>query len=209
LTDCDKHIEEYLKSLADKSGGVTLPKKTRGRAANDPHFDARALLHRFSGVDLTVIETIEESTALVVLSEIGCDLSKFPSEKHFTSWLGLCPQHRGSGGKITRRCVRRGANRAAKAFRLAAQGCHHAKHALGAFYRRIQARCGGPKAVVATARKIAERVYRLLKYGTEYVRREASAAEANYRQKVVAGLSRRASELGYQLVPVSVAPSTD
>ena len=210
LTDCDKHIEDYLKSLADQSGGVKLPKKTRqrGQAANDPKFDARTLLHRFSGVDLTVIETIEESTALVILSEIGPDVSKFPTEKHFTSWLGLCPQHRGSGGKITSRRVRRGANRAAKAFRLAAQGCHHAKHALGAFYRRIRARCGGPKAVVATARKIAERVYRLLKHGTEYVRREAEEVEANYRQKVVKGLSRRAAQLGYKLVSAAVEAPT-
>jgi transposase len=211
LANCDEQIQTYLKSVADKSGGVELPKKARthGRSVNDPHFDARKLLHRFSGVDLTVIEAIEESTALVVLSEIGTDMSKFPTEKHFTSWLGLCPQHRGSGGKITNRRVRRGANRAAKALRLAASGCHHAKHALGAFYRRIAMRCGGPKAVVATARKIAERVYRLLKYGKEYVRREAEAAEASYRQKVVKGLSRRASELGYQLVAVSAVTPAD
>ena len=117
-----------------------------------------------------VLEGISDTTALTVLSEIGFDMSKWPTEKHFTSWLGLCPQHRGTGGKIRSRRVRRGANRAARALRMAAQGCHHAKNALGAFYRRIQARVGGPKAVLATARKLAERIYRLLKYGEEYAR---------------------------------------
>ena len=89
----------------------------------------------------------------------------------------------------------------ARALRLAAQGCQHARNAPGAFYRRIQARAGGPKAVVATARKIAERVYRLLKYGAEYVRQEVAAYEGAYRQRVLKGLARKAEELGYQLVP--------
>ena len=90
--------------------------------------------------------TVSATTALVILSEIGTDLSRFPTEKNFVSWLGLCPQHRGSADKIFSRGVRRGANRTARALRLAAQGCHHAKNALGAFYRRIQGRCGGAKA---------------------------------------------------------------
>jgi transposase len=209
LTQCDRQIVACLKSFADKSGGVPLPPKPRhhGRQRNDPCFDARSLLYRLSGADLTVIEGIGEGTALVILSEIGPDVSKFPSEKHFTSWLGLCPQHKGSGGKIKSRHVRRGGNRAGKAFRLAGQGCQNAKHALGAFYRRIRARCGGTKAVLATARKIAERVYRLLKYGHEYVRRDAAACEEKYRQKVVKGLMRRAAELGYKLEPTG-SPSS-
>ena len=152
---------------------------------------------------LLVIEGIRENTALVILSEIGYDLSKFPTIKQFVSWLGLCPQHQGSAGKIKSRRIRKGSNRAAKALRLAAQGCHHAKNALGAFYRRIQARCGGPKAVVATARKIAERVYRLLKYGEEYVRQEMNASEQAYRQRQIKGLARKAQELGYRLEPAA------
>jgi transposase len=150
-----------------------------------------------------VIEGIDRTTALTILGEIGRDMSKWPTVKHFVSWLGLCPQHQGSAGKIKSRRTRRGANPAARALRLAAQGCHHAKNALGAFYRRIQARCGGPKAVVATARKIAERVYRLLKYGEAYVRQEMAAAEEAYRARVLKGLARKATELGYQLVPAA------
>jgi transposase len=156
-----------------------------------------------AGVDLTVIEGISETTALVILSEIGTDLSQFPSEKNFVSWLGLCPQHRGSAGKIFNRRVRRGANRAARAMRMAAQGCHHAKNALGAFYRRIQARCGGAKAVVATARKIAERVYRLLKYGQAYVAQAEQAYEEAHRLRTLKAMARKAESLGYKLVPAT------
>jgi transposase len=207
VRECDACIERHLGTFADRTDGTPLATKPRRRSrpGNEPAFDVRGALHRFTGVDLTVIEGIDRSTALVILSEIGRDMSKWPSAKHFASWLGLCPQHQGSAGRIKSRRVRRGANPAARALRLAAQGCHHAKNALGAFYRRIQARCGGPKAVVATARKIAERVYRLLKYGEEYARQEMATAEAGYREKVLKGLARRAGELGYRLEPNAAA----
>jgi transposase len=205
LRECDTQIETCLRSMADKSKAAPLPASVRKRRRrpekNEPHFGARALLFRMSGVDLTLIEGISETTALVILSEIGTDLSKFPHEKNFVSWLGLCPQHRGSAGKIFKRRLRRGANRAARALRMAAQGCHHAKNALGAFYRRIQARCGGSKAIVATARKIAERVYRMLKYGQEYVRQGEQAYEEAYRLRLVKSMARKAESLGYKLVP--------
>jgi transposase len=205
LRECDECIEACLRRFADMSGGKELEPKPRRRKrrANAVTFGARELLFRMAGVDLTVIEGIEETTALVILSEIGTDVSRFPTEKNFVSWLGLCPNHRGSGGKIFSRRVRRGANRAARALRLAAQGCHRAKNALGAFYRRIQARCGGPKAVVATARKIAERVYRLLKHGAEYVRQAEKIYEEAYRLRTVKGMARKAESLGYKLVPVA------
>jgi transposase len=205
LRDCDERIEACLRRFADQSGGEVLTPKPRKRKrrANAVTFGARELLFRMAGVDLTVIEGIEETTALVILSEIGTDLSRFPTEKNFVSWLGLCPNHRGSAGKIFNRRVRRGANRAARALRLAAQGCHRAKNALGAFYRRIQARCGGPKAVVATARKIAERVYRLLKHGTEYVRQAEQAYEEAHRSRTLKGMARKAESLGYKLVPAT------
>jgi transposase len=205
LRACDQEIEACLRGFADKSGGAALPPRPRQQKPrrHEPTFGARALLFRMAGVDLTVIEGISEPTALVLLSEVGTDLSRFPSAKHFVSWLGLCPQHRGSAGKIFSRRVRRGANRAARALRMAAQGCHHAKNALGAFYRRIQARCGGAKAVVATARKIAERVYRLLRYGQEYVRQAEQAYEEAYRLRTLKALARKAESLGYQLVPAT------
>lgn len=208
LRECDTEIEGCLRGMKDKSNGAPLPASLRKRKPekNEVRFGARALLFKMAGVDLTVLEGINETTALVILSEIGVDLSKFPHEKNFVSWLGLCPQHRGSAGKIFKRRTRRGANRAARALRMAAQGCHHAKNALGAFYRRIQARCGGAKAIVATARKIAERVYRLLRYGQEYVRRSEQACEEAYQLRLMKSLSKKAASLGYKLVPETMTP---
>jgi transposase len=210
LTECDKAIEKYLKTLAEQSEARRQPdeaakllpngKGHRTKKVASPAFDARTLLFRFSGVDLTVIEGIDASTALTILSEIGIDMSRWRTEKHLTSWLGLSPQHRQSGGRIYSRRTRGGANRAARAFRMAAQGCHHAKNALGAFYRRVQARAGGGKALIATARKIAERVYRLLKYGETYVRQTMAEYENMYRIKLTKALAKRAGELGYKLV---------
>jgi transposase len=208
--ECDEQIAQHLATFVDRRDGQRLEARSRkrGRKVNEITFDARSALHRFSGVDLTVIEGIDQATALTILSEIGRDMSKWATEKHFVSWLALCPQHQGSAGRIKSRRVRRGTNPAAKAFRLAAQGCHHAKNALGAFYRRIQARCGGQKAVVATARKIAVRVYRLLKYGQEYVQQGMAAYEEAYRQRLLKGLARRAGEMGYQLVPTAAMATT-
>ena len=210
LRDCDLRLEAYLRTFADRSAGKKLEPKARRRSrhANEPQFDSRSLLHRFSGVDLTILEGIDATTALVVLSEIGYDMSKWPTEKHFVSWLGLCPIKDESAGHDKRRHRRRRGNRAARALRMAAQGCHHAKNALGAFYRRIQARCGGPKAVVATARKIAQRVYRLLKYGEQYVRQDMAAYEEAYRSRTLKGLARKAKELGYELQPRTAAAAT-
>jgi transposase len=138
-------------------------------------------------VDLTATEGIDEATALVVLSEVGIDLTKFPTAKHFASWLGLCPNHRG----------------AAQALRLAAPGCQHAKNALGGFDRRIQARCGGPKAVAATAWQSAERVWRRLRSGPDDVRRGEAEYQAQYRRKLERHLAKRATALGSKRVPAA------
>ena len=208
LHECAGRIEECLRALEDKSKGAPLPPCPRQRKPekNEVRFGARVLLFKMAGVDLTQIEGISETTALVILSELGADLSAFPHEKNFVSWLGLCPQHRGSGGKIRKRRTRRGSNRVARALRMAAQGCHHAKNALGAFYRRIRARCGGAKAVVATARKLAERVYRMLRYGQEYVRQSQEAYQEAYQLRLVKSLAKKAASLGYKLVPETMTP---
>ena len=208
LKECDAAIEKYLKTLEDKSAGEVLEPKPRRPKNREWNFNVRDLLFRMSGKDLMMIEGIDWSTALTILSEIGYDMRKWPTEKHFTGWLGLAPQHRASAGRIKYRRLRGGANRAARAFRLAAQGCHHAKNAMGAFYRRIQARAGGAKAVVATARKIAERVYRLLKYGAKYVCEALNDYENAYRIRLTKGLAKKAAELGYKLVPNPEAAST-
>jgi transposase len=203
VRECDGRLQAQLGTFADRRAGRPMPKRSRPKwqRPHDPAFDVRGALYRLAGVDLTVLEGIDANTALVILSEVGADVSRFATAKRFTSWLGLCPQHQSSAGKVKSRRVRRGAHRAGRAFRLAARSCHHARNALGAFYRRIQARAGAPKAIVATARKLAERVYRLLRYGGEYVYQELEAFEAAYRARVVKGLARRAAELGYRLEP--------
>ena len=160
-------------------------------------------LFRATGVDLTAIEGINEHTALVLLSEIGTDMTRWPTEKHFAAWLGLSPLHKISGGKVLSRKVRPSANRAAVALRLAASCLHHSHSALGAFFRRLKARLGTPKAVVATAHKLARLVYRLLKHGEAYVVQGMAEYEHAYREWVVKNLIRKAKELGYQLLPTS------
>jgi transposase len=207
LRECDAQIAAQLATFADRSGGQpAAPRpKRRVRKSNDPAFAVREALYRMAEADLTVLEGIDESTALVILSEVGPDVSRFASAKQFSSWLGLCPQHQGSAVRIRSRRVRRGANRVARALRMAAQGCHHARHVLGAFHRRIQARAGAPKANVATARKLAERVWRALRYGSEYVCQEVVTYEAAYRARVVRGRARKAAELGYRLEPATAS----
>jgi transposase len=202
---CDQAIEAHLRTFADRGGGQSVPyrPRRRKREANEPRFDARARLYSVCGVDLTAIEGIDETTALVLLSEIGTDMSRWPSVKHFCSWLGLCPQHKISGGRILSRRVRRGCSRAKRTLRLAARSLHHSKSALGAFFRRIKARQGTAAAITAAADKLARLVYTLLKHGTDYVAQEMAEYEARHRERKLQGITRQAQALGYVLVPVT------
>lgn len=158
---------------------------------------------RATGVELTAIEGINDHTALVLRSEIGTDMSRWPTEKHCAAWLGLCPLPKISGGKGLSRKIRPSANRAAVALRLAASCLQHSQSALGAFFRRLKARLGTPKAVVATAHKLARLVYRLLKHGDAYVAQGLADYEHPYRDRLVKNLARTAKDLGYQLLPTS------
>jgi transposase len=208
LTVCDHQLQAHLGTFADKSAGQPLPPKPRRhKKANEPRFDARTPLYRLAGVDLTTIEGIEEGMALVILAEIGTDMSRWPSVKHFCSWLGLSPQHKISGGKVLSRRVRPGAHRVAVALRLAARTVQQARTALGAFYRRLRSRLGAPKAVTATAHKLARLVYSLLKHGSAYVKQGLDAYESQYRERTVKAMARQAKALGYTLVELTV-PAT-
>jgi transposase len=211
LSAWDRQIEAPLPTLADKSEGKVLPPplRKRKRRATEPHFEARAPLFRLSGVDLTAIEGIEANTALVLLSEIGTDMSRWATETHFAAWLGLCPHHKVSGGKILSRKVRPSANRAATALRLAAHGLYHSLSALGAFFRRLKTRLGAPQAITATAHKLARLVYRLLKYGTDYAAQGRAEYAYAYQERTLQHLVRKAKALGYKLLPRTDAASTE
>lgn len=207
IADCDKAIEACLHEFDDKSDGNALPPEERPnpRHRNAPEFDVRAELHRLTGVDLTRLDGIDAHGALKIISEIGLDMTRWPTDKHFASWLGLAPGNKISGGKLLSSRTKTCANRAAAAFRLAANALHHSQSALGAFFRRLKARLGTPKAITATARKLACLVYNMLKHGTDYVDQGQEYYERRYQQRVVANLSRRARQLGYQLVKTTEA----
>lgn len=203
--ECDRQSEGHRHPLAAHSAGKPLPPAPRPpkRRRHEPLFTARLPLFRVTGVDLTAIEGINAPTALVLLSAIGTDRSRWPTEKHFAAWLGLCPLHQSSGGTVLSCKVRPSANRAALALRLAARCLPHTHSALGAFFRRLTARLGMPKAAVATAHKLAPLVSRLLKHGEAYGAQGMEEYEQAYRERVVKPLIRKAKELGYQLLPTS------
>lgn len=148
-----------LATCGDHSAGRPLPPKARRHTqTNAPRFDARTPRSRLAGVALTTMAGIAEGTAVVILSEIGTDMPRWPSVQHCWSWLGLCPQHKISGGQVLSRRVRPGAHRVTVALRLAARSLHHSKSAWGAFVRRMKARLGTPNALTATAYKLARLV---------------------------------------------------
>lgn len=203
LRDCDRKLQTCLGQLPKKRAATDFPAKPYYRKhANAPVFDVRPLLAQAAGVDLTAIEGIDSTVAMVLLGEVGVDVSAFPSEKHFGSWLGLAPKAKRSG-KRRRDRVGPGASRAAWALRLAAQSLHRSQTALGGFFRRLKGRLGAPKAITATAYKLARLVYRLLKYGHDYVARGLAEYEAAFRDRTLRALERKAKALGFVLVPAA------
>jgi transposase len=193
IADCDRQILEQLKSFDAQDAPNDTPPANVGDA-----------LQRMSGVDLTSIDGIDTNTALKILAEIGTDMSRWKTAKHFASWLGLSPGTKVSGGKILSSATKPVANKAAAALRKAAF-----KSALGAYLRRQRSRLGAPKAITATAHKLARLVYAMLTHGTAYVDAGQEYYEKRYRTRVVQNLKRKAQELGFELVSMQeVATST-
>ncbi|MGB3668910.1 MAG: IS110 family transposase [Phormidesmis sp.] len=204
IQSCDQQIEQTLSNFdSDDRAEPPLPPRPKGRkpSRNAPEFDLRAHLYRISGVDFTQIDGLESLTVQTILSEVGLYPTRFPTVKHFASWLGLSPGSRISGGKVLSAKTRKVINRAAKAFRMAAQSLANSKTALGAFYRRLRSRLGPPKAITATAHKLARIFYHLWTTGDAYVDMGVDAYEQKHQQRVVKNLKRRAKEMGFELVP--------
>ncbi|MDQ5852145.1 MAG: IS110 family transposase [Chloroflexota bacterium] len=205
IVACDQQIEQYLATFTPVSPDPPPPPaKPRQRTGNPFHFDAHAQLYRMTGVDLTRIAGIDAVTALTVLGEIGTDMTRWKTVKHFTSWLGLCPGTKVSGGKVQSSKTKPTVNRAAAALRLAAASLYRSRSALGAYLRRMTAKLGKPAAITATAHKLARLIYSMLRYGTEYVDVGQDYYERAYKERVVRNLTRRAKELGFVLVPETV-----
>lgn len=205
LAECDLEIEAQLQSLAVHAGSPAKGKK-RSRARNAPRFDLRERLFQMCGVDLTRIDGIDVTTALAVVSEVGADLSRFPTAKDFASWLGLCPGTKITGGKVMSSKTKRCANRAAQALRLAAAALRTSQSALGAYFRRMCSRMDKPKAVTAAAHKLARLIYSMLTKGEEYTDQGQDYFEERYRQRVLRQLSIRAEKLGMKLVEAEISP---
>ena len=195
LIACDTAIETELETLT----ALPRPRVTR-RHGNEPAFDMRTPLHHLTGADLTQIDGIAPYTALKLLSEIGTDLSRWPAEKHFTAWLTLAPQNKVSGGRRLSSRTQPSANRAAAMLRMAALSLVRGQTALGAFYRRLAVRVGKPKALTATARKLAILVYRTLTGTLVYRDTGADTYNARQRTRVLHRLRQRADTLGFALV---------
>lgn len=210
VTECDRRIEEVLSRLAaDREAPAAMPPPSGRRAkakANGFAFDVRRALYPVLGLDPTQIDGIGPYLALKLVAECGTDMTRWPSAKHFTSWLCLAPGNKISGGKILSSRTRRSGSRAAAALRLAATTVGKADTALGAFYRRLGSRVGKAKAVTATARKIAVLFYNALRFGMAYQDPGATYYEERYRQRVLDNLRRRAAALGYELQENAALP---
>jgi transposase len=208
ISECDARIDAYLATFADQSNGRPLPKKKKKQNPNSPQFDARSHLYRMTGVDLTRIDGLDANTLLKVISEIGTDINRWPTAKHFACWLCLCPGNRKSGGKLLSGKTRRSGNRAAAALRHASLSLERSRTALGAFFRRMKTRLGAPKAVTATAHKLARLIYYMLRNGEEYIDIGQDAYEEQYQQRILHSLRSRADKLGYILFPIHNLPPT-
>ena len=204
LAACDTAIEAHAHTLTARvdapAGPLPDARVTRKPRANEPRFEIRIPLHQLTGVDLTQIDGIAPYTALKLVSEIGMDMRRWPSEKHFTSWLTLAPKNKVSGGRLLSSQTQPSANRAAAILPIAAMSLGRTQTALGAFYRRLAFRVGKAKAITATARKLAVLVYRTLKGDLAYCDSGADAYDAQQRTRVLRRLRQRAATLGFDLV---------
>jgi transposase len=196
----DEKIHAQLLRMKANRELPSLPVKPRkAKKAGGPGFDVRTALYCVVGVDLTELEGLDEISALIVISEIGTDMSKFATVEKFCAWLGLCPNFRKTGGKVKSSRSRRGKPRAAQILRLAGMGRDRGKGALGAFLRRMKMRMGVPAAITATAHKLARLVYYSLKHGIAYVKQSQEDYEATQREKQIANLKKKARLLGFEL----------
>jgi transposase len=204
LGECDAKLRALLSERG--TGRVELGTPPRAGTRSCAQFEVRQALANWAGVDLTRINGLGVTVVMKLLSEIGPDLSRFATVKHFCSWLALCPATKISGGKVLSSGTRRSANRARQALKMAAMTLSHCDSALGAFYRRLCTRMDKPRANTAVAHKLARMVYFMLTRGEAFVDQGQQRYEEQQRQRSIAALKRRAAALLFQLNPMETAP---
>lgn len=209
---CDAELERQYQAMESRGEpNAPLPDLPRAKpgskSKNEPNFNVRAQMARIVGVDLVAVMGLSASSVQTIISEIGTDMSKFPTVKHFCSWLGLAPRNDISGGKVLRSRTMKVRSRANQAFRDAAASVGRSDSAVGAYYRTMRARLGPQQAIVATAHKIARVVYHLLTTHEPYQEQHAAEYEQKQRERELKQLTRRAQKLGYTLAPVPATAS--
>lgn len=203
---CEQNIEKICSTLIKEDLNESVPIGTKAlqnktQYNRSPYsFDVREITYKMTGIDLTEIPGIDGNSVIKILSEVGTDMSAWPSAKHFCSWLGLCPGNKISGGKILSSRTKPSNNQAAKAFRLSANTLYRSKTSLGSYFLRIRSRLGAPKAITAAAHKLATILYTMLKHKKKYQELGAEYYDKKYRERVKKNLMKRASEIGYTLV---------
>jgi transposase len=207
IKDCDLEIENHLDAFDshidfDENSLPPSNHSKRRSTGTAPTFDLKTHLHRLFGTDLTQVDGISILTSQVIFTEIGPDLSKFPTVGHFCSWLGVSPQNKISGGKILSSRTRPGSNRAAHALRLCANALLRSKSYLGDYYRRMRSRLGAPKAITATAHKLARIIYHLIKHQKPFDETIFAEQERWHQERMKKRLIKRAKSFGLQVVPV-------
>jgi len=211
MAECDRQLEQYLQQREDRTQGASLPEEKRKvrlqkkKRTNKPQFDLRAELFRMTGTDLTQIDCVDVRTATTILSEAGWDMSKWKDENHFVSWLRLCPDNKISGDRIIGKGRLATNNRATIALKMAASTLRRSNTYLGAQFRRLRTKLGAPVAIKAMAAKLARLIYRMLRYGMQYIDQGAEFYQEQHRQLQIKYLKRKAAQLGFQIIGAPAA----
>jgi transposase len=213
MAACDVDLEALMKQMpsAKAPSEPAVPetkqpgkrKRQKKMSRNEPNFELGGELNRVTGVDLTRIDGIKVMTVQTLITEAGLDMSKWATEDHFVSWIGLAPRNEVSGGKVLKKRTRNVMSRLATALRIAASTLRESDSYLGAQFRRLKARLGAPKAITAMAAKQARLVYRMLKFGQEYVDKGTVHYEERYREQKIRLLAKQAARHGFTLTPVT------
>jgi len=199
ISECEEIIEKTINEMNGSTEDNSDEKNDKNNKKN-----IRTKLHAVCKVDLTEIDGLDINNIETIISEVGIDMNKWPTDKHFGSWLGLSPNNKISGGRILSSKSRKVVNRAATAFRLAAYSAGRSDSSIGAFYRRLRSRMGAPKAITATAYKIARLFYMCMKTGKSYKDLGADYYESMYKERVMRNFKQKAAQLGFTLVPLQI-----